>query len=253
MEKITGQRGVERRAMAFTAYGYTLEWANAWLGFNGEWKDTFLHGYALGNGHRTYSPVLMRFHGPDAFSPFGKGGVNAYAYCLADPVNRLDPSGNVSVLWQRALKAVRVWKTRKVIEHFESRRSIERLPDEMIEQIVNYLPLRETHAFARTSKRMYEQMWQGAPQLNLKMQGLLRVQSSELHQLIEVKKIASGVGQVPARALLGTQYNQQKLDRALTNPNRSAAYTEAASIRANRDAQTFRMQWNLGLINVGVE
>jgi hypothetical protein len=35
----------------------------------------------------------MRFHSPDRLSPFGKGGVNAYAYCGGSPVNRTDPSG----------------------------------------------------------------------------------------------------------------------------------------------------------------
>ncbi len=34
----------------------------------------------LGNGYRAYSPVLMRFNSPDSWSPFGEGGVNAYAY-----------------------------------------------------------------------------------------------------------------------------------------------------------------------------
>ena len=49
---------------------------------------------ALGNGYRIYNPALMRFHGPDAWSPFGRGGLNAYAYAADDPVNHLDPSGH---------------------------------------------------------------------------------------------------------------------------------------------------------------
>jgi hypothetical protein len=35
----------------------------------------------------------MRFTSPDSLSPFGLGGVNAYAYVLGDPVNLRDPSG----------------------------------------------------------------------------------------------------------------------------------------------------------------
>ncbi|RZI87154.1 MAG: RHS repeat-associated core domain-containing protein [Pseudomonas sp.] len=47
----------------------------------------------LGNGHRAYSPSLMKFLSPDSLSPFGSGGLNAYAYCLNDPVNLTDPTG----------------------------------------------------------------------------------------------------------------------------------------------------------------
>jgi len=50
-------------------------------------------GYLLGNGHRLFNPGLMRFHSADSLSPFGKGGLNTYAYCSNDPVNRSDPSG----------------------------------------------------------------------------------------------------------------------------------------------------------------
>ena len=38
----------------------------------------------------------MRFNTPDShrFSPFGKGGPNAYVYCAGDPVNHVDPTGH---------------------------------------------------------------------------------------------------------------------------------------------------------------
>ena len=38
----------------------------------------------------------MRFNSPDQLSPFDAGGLNAYAYCSGDPVNRSDPSGRAS-------------------------------------------------------------------------------------------------------------------------------------------------------------
>lgn len=63
------------------------------LGFTGQPRDPLTGCYHLGNGHRTYNPVLMRFHSADRLSPFGEGGINAYAYCVGDPVNRHDPSG----------------------------------------------------------------------------------------------------------------------------------------------------------------
>ena len=66
------------------------------LGFNGERADPISGHYHLGNGYRAYSPVLMRFTCPDSWSPFGAGGINPYAYCEGDPINRADPSGHMS-------------------------------------------------------------------------------------------------------------------------------------------------------------
>ncbi|EGH71867.1 RHS repeat-associated core domain-containing protein, partial [Pseudomonas syringae] len=66
-------------------------------GFNGEQPDPLTGHYLLGNGYRAYNPVLMRFNSPDSLSPFGKGGLNAYAYCVGDPVNRVDPTGHISI------------------------------------------------------------------------------------------------------------------------------------------------------------
>lgn len=47
----------------------------------------------LGNGHRVYNPLLRRFHSADSLSPFDRGGLNAYAYVLNNPVNLIDPDG----------------------------------------------------------------------------------------------------------------------------------------------------------------
>lgn len=65
------------------------------LGFNGHLRERSLGWYFLGNGYRAYNPVLMRFHSPDGWSPFGRGGLNGYMYCVGDPVNRVDPTGHV--------------------------------------------------------------------------------------------------------------------------------------------------------------
>lgn len=62
--------------------------------FAGASRDRISFGYPLGNGYRWYLPQLMRFNAPDDFSPFGLGGGNAYAYCVGDPINRIDPSGH---------------------------------------------------------------------------------------------------------------------------------------------------------------
>ncbi|MFV2946292.1 MULTISPECIES: RHS repeat-associated core domain-containing protein [Pseudomonas] len=65
-------------------------------GFNGEYVEP--QGVQLLGSYRAYNPALMRFHNPDSLSPFGKGGLNAYAYCLGDPVNHGDPTGHLA-LW----------------------------------------------------------------------------------------------------------------------------------------------------------
>jgi RHS repeat-associated protein len=68
-------------------------------GFNGERADPLTGVTHLGNGYRAYNPTLMRFTCPDSHSPFGNGGVNPYAYCSGDPINRTDPSGHGPALW----------------------------------------------------------------------------------------------------------------------------------------------------------
>lgn len=64
--------------------------------FNGEVREAS-GWYLLGRGYRAYNPVLMRFHSPDSFSPFGSGGVNPYMYCLGNPIALRDPTGHSSI------------------------------------------------------------------------------------------------------------------------------------------------------------
>lgn len=84
-------------AVAYCAYGHRVdgEGLSGLPGFNGERADPLTGHYLLGNGYRAFSPVLMRFNSPDSWSPFGGGGLNAYAYCAGDPVNRSDPTGHM--------------------------------------------------------------------------------------------------------------------------------------------------------------
>ncbi|VVP04942.1 hypothetical protein PS858_03001 [Pseudomonas fluorescens] len=83
------------------------------LGFNGERADPMTGHYLLGNGYRAFNPVLMRFNSPDRWSPFGSGGLNAYAYCSGDAVNFQDPSGHslLSALTTLASSAKPYFKT----------------------------------------------------------------------------------------------------------------------------------------------
>ena len=88
--------GAHQHPQVYTPYGHHRG-QQGLLGFNGEAHDPLTGHYLLGNGHRAYNPVLMRFNSPDTLSPFGKGGLNTYAYCSGDPVNRSDPSGQFSL------------------------------------------------------------------------------------------------------------------------------------------------------------
>lgn len=84
---------------SYSAYGHDprLPSMLTLLGFNGEAFFSLQSDYALGNGHRSFSPARMRFSSPDSLSPFGRGGLNAYCYCEGDPVNNIDPSGRSRV------------------------------------------------------------------------------------------------------------------------------------------------------------
>jgi RHS repeat-associated protein len=90
----------EHQPSVFCPYGHRSPESglSSLLGFNGQRRDPVTGHYLLGNGYRAFNPVLMRFNSPDSLSPFGKGGVNAYAYCLGDPVNMVDPMGKSGLL-----------------------------------------------------------------------------------------------------------------------------------------------------------
>ncbi|WP_282295081.1 RHS repeat-associated core domain-containing protein [Stenotrophomonas sp. PS02289] len=78
--------------------------AEAEPAFNGELLDAASGCYLLGAGHhRPYSPRLGIFLAADGLSPFGAGGLNPYAYCAGDPVNRSDPTGH---FWKWIVAAV---------------------------------------------------------------------------------------------------------------------------------------------------
>ncbi|WP_421091180.1 RHS repeat domain-containing protein [Pseudochrobactrum sp. MP213Fo] len=91
----------------YTAFGDTqFEGEDPALGFNGELFNPAIQSYQLGSGYRAYSPGLMQFTAPDSWSPFGKGGINPYAYCNGDPVNKIDPSGHSIHFWFWFVSAV---------------------------------------------------------------------------------------------------------------------------------------------------
>ena len=92
----TLKTGTQPRPIAYSPYGHRPVFSAllSLLGFNGERPDPMTGHYLLGNGYRAFNPVLMRFNSPDSWSPFGKGGINAYVYCDGDPRNRADTTGH---------------------------------------------------------------------------------------------------------------------------------------------------------------
>ncbi|QXH51715.1 RHS repeat-associated core domain-containing protein [Pseudomonas fakonensis] len=85
------------QVLSYTAYGDAPAHLSVMqtLMFNSEWREPITGGYFLGNGYRLLNTVLRRFNLPDNMSPFGAGGLNAYAYCSGDPINKTDPSGHM--------------------------------------------------------------------------------------------------------------------------------------------------------------
>ena len=95
-------------AQVFTPFGYHVNDALlSIMGFNGERPEPKTGHYLLGQGYRAFNPVLMRFNSPDSWSPFGEGGINAYAYCDNEPMMRQDPTGHFFDFIRRGFKGAR--------------------------------------------------------------------------------------------------------------------------------------------------
>ncbi|GGJ51470.1 RHS repeat-associated core domain-containing protein, partial [Pseudomonas avellanae] len=133
-----------RQPLAYSPYGHRPQ-GGPFSGFNGERADPVTGHYLLGNGYRAFNPVLMRFNSPDNLSPFGRGGLNAYAYCQGDPVNRSDPGGHISSFRVPGLTMF-------------PRRDFQNLPNELIAKVIRYLPLKDAAALATTSSVMAQKI-----------------------------------------------------------------------------------------------
>ena len=132
------------------------------LGFNDQWLLTQIEGYLLGNGRRLFRPDLMRFCSPDSLSPFGEGGINAYAYCGGDPVNRHDPTGQMFKLVNRMFKLVNrmfkpVNKPKTMDVPTDLRTSFEKVMDipHLSDQILGHLSSKDMGNFSHVSRQTY--------------------------------------------------------------------------------------------------
>jgi RHS repeat-associated protein len=122
-----------RNPITYSPYGHrpVASGLLSLLGFNGERADPVTGHYLLGNGYRAFNPVLLRFNSPDSWSPFGKGGLNSYAYCLGDPMNLSDSDGHASNLvanffsrWRRFAMAKAGAKLKIEIKQIEQTKTI---------------------------------------------------------------------------------------------------------------------------------
>ncbi|WP_122581164.1 MULTISPECIES: RHS repeat-associated core domain-containing protein [Pseudomonas syringae group] len=145
----------ERQSLVYSPYGHRLQGTQV-PGFNGERADPVTGHYLLGNGYRAFNPVLMRFNNPDTLSPFGRGGLNAYAYCLGDPVNVRDPSGHFAVLNALSSLMNRVGGRLGFVGRSGASLAvfpIETLPLEITRKIINVTPRPDLESWAKTSRK----------------------------------------------------------------------------------------------------
>jgi RHS repeat-associated protein len=97
--------------LTYGAYGgSTTDGKHARSAYTGACLESGTGAYAL--GRRLYSPLLRRFLNPDPVSPFGTGGLNRYAYCSGDPVNRIDPGGKTWQGWMVSITGLNVPRVR---------------------------------------------------------------------------------------------------------------------------------------------
>jgi RHS repeat-associated protein len=137
--------------LAFAPYGFLPPERSRTnlLGFKGERPDPVTGHYLLGNGYRAYNPVLMRFNSPDSWSPFGRGGINAYAAFDGDPVNKNDPGGHFSFyMIVKLTSALKKWRSRALFK-------LERMPDVPLRNVLGYLKGNDVKSLAMTSSKMH--------------------------------------------------------------------------------------------------
>ncbi|MEG5264243.1 RHS repeat-associated core domain-containing protein [Pseudomonas sp. JDS28PS106] len=175
-DSVLAVAGNSPEMMRYTPYGHyiTADILAGAPGFNGEHPDPLTGHYPLGNGYRSYNPVLMRFNGPDSLSPFGEGGINAYAYCAGDPINRGDSTGHLASphFLRTFIKFVLPGKVINLKGHVVDlgkaarwqkvprapKPVLEEMPREIKEKILDYMAWNEPSTVARVDRVMYRRV-----------------------------------------------------------------------------------------------
>ncbi|MDN4546484.1 RHS repeat-associated core domain-containing protein [Pseudomonas sp. C32] len=221
------------------------------LGFNGERPDPVTGCYLLGNGYRAFNPVLMRFNSSDSWSPFGEGGLNGYAYCVGDPVNRKDQTGHAS--WSalmakhfsRALNAAKKSpKSARLLPAKPTPRNIavkkeltlNDMPNEIINKIADYVPGNSLAKFAATSKRMH-----GVAYSEVRQKHFIKYidrGTSPQERLMRLGAVGQGTvpGLLPAHAI-ETGYTHMETITTITEINRRPYLATFERVQAQQRAE----------------
>ena len=177
--------------IAYSPYGHLPSESGllSLLGFNGERPDPVTGHYLLGNGYRAFNPALMRFNSPDKLSPFGKGGLNPYVYCLGDPVNLIDPNGTAPIeAWLRAFFTGKVklggGTPAKIQQGVSTRKAMQKRDrlfqlEGNIDNLQNQLNAKYQHDMANPDKFLSRIITSGSKTLNKKAASYMLEQAND--------------------------------------------------------------------------
>ncbi|MGV8074259.1 MAG: RHS repeat-associated core domain-containing protein [Syntrophobacteraceae bacterium] len=88
-------------------------------------------------GYRDYDPDTGRWTAKDPIG-FEGSDTNLYGYCLADPVNLVDPEG--LVFWPKVIQKITEWLSKKLTKPVTPEEIIKELVDKEIQELKQEFP-----------------------------------------------------------------------------------------------------------------